>query len=177
MAGNLRKQGKNLLPRREKAGTGLPEPGAPLRTGCISRWGWVLLELGLTAAAAAVLAAGYLLGRRFGLPVGFLPPVVGGVWAAGSVYLPFFCRSCRFTLGEGYVEFTSGILFQMRRRLSVRAVTAVSELIAPFSSLTATRSLYISAMGGGMLLPMLRKKDAEALEGYLLSRMGRDGNG
>lgn len=154
----------------------LPETGRPILSGGISRWAGVVLGAGLTLAAGALIALALLLGRRFSLPGTALCGGAAGVWAAGCLYLPFYCRSCRFTLGEGYVEFTCGLFFQLRRRMRVGAVTALSELRTPFSSLTGTRTLHLSAMGGGLVLPMLRRADAEAVEGYILLKMGKAGD-
>ena len=156
----------------------LPESGGPLLTGTVSRWAGVILAAGLTLVALLLLAGIYFAGGHFPIPVPALSGTVAGLWAVGILYIPFFCHSCRFTLGVGYVEFTSGIFFQIRRRMSVGAVTAVSELRSPFSGLTGTRTLLLSAMGGGMLLPLLRERDAAAVMGYMLDRMGKAaGNG
>lgn len=176
--GKKRPAGRRRGKPASQAAAGLPENGGPLLSGRVSRWAGVMLEAGLAAAALVLLAAVRIAGGQLPLPVPVLNGVVGGLWLLGAAYLPFFCHSCRFALGEGYIEFTSGILFQLRRRLSIGAVTAVSELRAPFSGLTGTRSLYLAAMGGGLLLPFLKVRDAEAVEGYILLQMGKAaGNG
>ena len=164
--------------KRKTYAASLPESGGPLLAGQVSRWAGVMLEAGLAAIALLLLLVIWIAGGQLPIPVPALCGAVGVLWAAGAGYLPFFCHSCRFALGDGYIEFTSGIFFQIRRRMSIGAVTAVSELRAPLSNLTGTRSLYLSAMGGGLLLPFLKAGDAEAVEGYILLRMGKAaGNG
>ena len=153
----------------------LPE-GQPILSGNISRWAGAVLGGGLTLGTAAFILLVLLLDKRFPLPAAALCGGAAGVWAAAGLYLPFYCRSCRFTLGEGYIEFTCGIFFQLRRRMRLGAVTALSELRTPFSSLTGTRTLHLSAMGGGLVLPMLRRADAETVEGYILLKMGKAGD-
>lgn len=173
------KPGKKQIASPDQAQeSALPESNGPLLTGTVSRWAGVMLVVGLTLVALLLLAGVYFVGGHFPIPVPTLSAILAALWAVGILYIPFFCHSCRFTLGVGYVEFTSGIFFQMRRRMSVGAVTAVSELRSPFSGLTGTRTLLLSAMGGGMLLPLLRERDAAAVMGYILDRMGKAaGNG
>lgn len=79
------------------------------------------------------------------------------------LYLPFLRRSCRFSLTDTYIEYQSGILYHIRRRMRCSAIMVVTEMRTPVSAFCHTRTLLISGMGGSMFLPLLREKDAEIL--------------
>lgn len=82
---------------------------------------------------------------------------------AALLYLPFLRRSCRFSLTDTYIEYQSGLLYHVRRRIRRSAVMVVTEMRTPVSMFCHTRTLLISGMGGSMLLPFLRETDAEVL--------------
>ncbi len=141
--------------------------------GTISYWAGILAG-GIAVGVWALLAAGiWLL-----LPdTGLRPRLLIGVTlllGAVLVYLPFLRRSCRFLLTGDYIEYESGILYHVRRRIRCSAVMVVTEIHTPLSHLCHTRTLLISAMGGSMLLPLLRAPDAADLLAWLPSAESGD---
>lgn len=131
--------------------------------GTISYWAGILcavLTLGIWALALLVVLA---VSEPYSDLRTTLLAGITLLLGAILIYLPFLRRSCKFTLTDEYIEYTSGILYRMRRRISRRAVMVVTEMRTPVSYLCHTRTLMISAMGGSMMLPLLREKDAEAL--------------
>ena len=131
--------------------------------GTISYWAGILcavLALGIWVLALIVVLA---LSEPYSDLRTVLLAGITLLLGAVFIYLPFLRRSCKFTLTDEYIEYTSGILYRMRRRISRRAVMVVTEMRTPVSYLCHTRTLVISAMGGSMMLPLLRQKDAEAL--------------
>lgn len=131
--------------------------------GTISYWAGILcavLALGIWVLALIVVLA---LSEPYSDLRTVLLAGITLLLGAVFIYLPFLRRSCIFTLTDEYIEYTSGILYRMRRRISRRAVMVVTEMRTPVSYLCHTRTLVISAMGGSMMLPLLRQKDAEAL--------------
>ena len=131
--------------------------------GTISYWAGVLcavLAFGVwVLALIVVLAVSEPYSDLRTILLAGITLILGAVF----IYLPFLRRSCKFILTDKYIEYTSGILYRMRRRISREAVMVVTEMRTPFSYLCHTRTLVISAMGGSMMLPLLRQKDAEAL--------------
>lgn len=150
--------------------------------GTISYWAGILgavLAIGIWAILLILVLM--LTAPYSSLRTGFLTGITLLLGAA-LLYLPFLRRSCRFSLTDTYIEYQSGILYHIRRRIRCSAVMVVTEMRTPVSSLFHTRTLLISGMGGSMLLPLLREKDADILLAVLSpvqkeSRGAEDGGG
>lgn len=142
--------------------------------GRVSRWvQWLIsaavLLIGAAAAAAAVFFTHPYSALRSGLII-----VIIILTAAGVVYSGFFRRSCRFRLTNEYIEFQSGILYQITRRIRRSSIMAVTEVRLPFP-MPGISSLLISAMGGSMLLPLLKVEDVSQILQVLLPEQQDEG--
>ncbi len=131
--------------------------------GTISYWAGIFGAIGAVTAWALLLALVLVLTAPYSsLRTGLLTGITL-LLGAVLVYLPFLRRSCRFLLADTYLEYESGLLYHVRRRIRRSAVMVVTEMRTPVSVLCHTRTLLVSGMGGSMLLPFLREADAEAL--------------
>ena len=101
--------------------------------GTISYWAGILcavLALGIWVLALIVVLA---LSEPYSDLRTVLLAGITLLLGAVFIYLPFLRRSCIFTLTDEYIEYTSGILYRMRRRISRRAVMVVTEMRTPVS--------------------------------------------
>lgn len=135
--------------------------------GGVSRWLQLMVSLAVVLVWCGAVALTLFFTQPFTVLRGWLLAGSSLLAVAGIVYAGFFWRSCHFTLTDEYIEYRSGILYQVNRRIRRSSVMAVAEVRFPFL-MPQTASLLISAMGGSMLLPLLNKQDAERLFGVLL---------
>ena len=135
--------------------------------GGVSRWLQLMVSLAVVLVWCGAVALTLFFTQPFTVLRGWLLAGSSLAAAAGAVYAGFFWRSCHLTLTNQYIEYRSGILYQINRRIRLSSIMAVTVVKCPFPK-PEIASLLVSAMGGSMLLPLLDKKDAEKLLALLL---------
>lgn len=135
--------------------------------GRVSRWVQWLISAAVLLVCGVATVAVVMFTQPFSAWRSWLMIAVILLMAAGLIYTGFFWRSCRFRLTDEYIEFQSGILYQITRRIRRSSIMAVTEIYLPFP-VPGISSLLISAMGGSMLLPLLKAEDVKRISQALL---------
>jgi hypothetical protein len=96
----------------------------------------------------------------------------------GIVYVPMYIDHIRITVTDRTVTVDSGVFFIRSRSLLLRALQMTAFLEIVPSRYTGMHFLSLHAYGGSLILPFLRRKDAQALHtffnAYLSSRPSDD---
>ncbi len=142
--------------------------------GRVSWWVQLLISAAVLLTGAAAAAAVVFFTHPYSALRSRLIIAVMILTAAGVIYSGLFRRSCRFRLTDEYIEFQSGVLYQVTRRIRRSSVMAVTEIHLPFP-LPGISSLLVSAMGGSMLLPLLEAGDAGQILQALLPEQQDEG--
>ncbi|MBQ8514111.1 MAG: PH domain-containing protein [Ruminococcus sp.] len=102
------------------------------------------------------------------------------VWIIiGLFYLPMSLDRIRITVTDSRITMDSGLFLIRSRSLLLRSLQLSSIIRTPFSQYTGLNFVPLHAYGGSLILPFLKRKDAQELydtfTAYLLTRPSPDG--
>lgn len=78
-------------------------------------------------------------------------------------YIPCFFRNLEYTTDSAEIVKTSGVIFTQKTRVRFKSVQSLSVVTVPFSGRTGFNCVILYFYGGRILLPFLKRSDAEEI--------------